>query len=372
MRVIKLFIILSTLMWTFISYANDIKDGVVQISDQRAVYYQHVKAKAGKPTIVLLNGWIYPIKNWETYVNELAAKGYGVVLVAYSTQTESLRYVKTTPHYEDLKSVPLGQIHKGIETKDLADDVMSVVDKLGIDKFHMQTLSYGSIVGSFIANNFANRVRSVTLITPAVVPSNRYTPYGESRHLYYVWLNEVNKNSFIIPDDWYDLEIYQSLRLVMEFQKKKMDLNGVSFERFLNGAFQMGRSTKYFDLKDEATQSWPNVNVILASQEEPMLLKDQFRFWDIKEKSSPESRLVLMEDVPHAIPGAQPFLLAELTDQLLSKTISPGEHKMSSVTGALDNSEPARNILKSCGFYLSKNNSILGASTSTLGTKSSN
>lgn len=344
------------------------QEGVVHISDQRAVYYQYVEPQLGRPTVVLLNGWIYPLKNWEQYLIELSSKGYGVVLIAYSTQSESLRHVQTKPYYEKLKFGPTGYpYHEGIETKDLADDVLAVVDELKLPRFHVQTLSYGSIVGSYLANHHADRLETLTLITPVVIPSQRYTPYGESRHVHYLWLNDINFNPFFIPDHSYDLEIYQSLRLVMEFGKSNLDFEGIGFETFLNGVFQMGRSAKYFDLKDEAGNVWPKTHVIFASEEEPALLKDQLNFWKLKKADAPDTTMVLVQGAPHAIPGAFPEALADISNRLFTGTISSGSHTYQAASLTWDSLDNPESAINSCGFYLGKNNSSSGSSSGSFG-----
>ncbi len=368
MQVYKIILLLSFWFACAFSYAAQITEGVVHMSDQRAVYYQQVEAKPGMPTVVMLNGLIYSIENWKQYIEELSSKGYGVVLVAYSTQPESLRFLKKAPYYEDIKIGPSGYMyHKGLETKDLADDVLAVVDSLGLDEFHLQTLSYGSIVGSYLATNHAERLKSITLVTPAVMSAHRYTPYGESRHQHYVWQNQININPFVIPDHFYDLELYQTLKLVMEFQRKTLDTSEISFDRFVNGVFQMGRSSKYFDLKDFASKKWPQMNLILASEEEFMLLKDQMNFWREKKQTSSDSRMILVQDAPHAIPGTNPKALADIYSQILEGKVVAGEHTYEISQSAWNDAAAPEVIINSCAFYLGKNNSSLGSSSSSLG-----
>lgn len=372
MQVYKIILFFTFWLSSGLSFANQIKEGVVQISDQRAVYYQHIDAKPGMPTVVMLNGLIYSIENWKSYIEEFSKLGYGVVLVAYSTQPESLRHVKTTPYFENIKFGPTGYpYHVGLETKDLADDVLAVTDHLGLDEFHLQTLSYGSIVGSYLANNHSNRLKSITMVTPAVLPAHRYTPYGESRHMYYLWLNQTNINPFVIPDHLYDLELYQTLRTVMEFQRRSIDTLGVGFETFVNGVFQMGRSAKYFDLKDEARNQWPKTNLILASEEEFLLLKDQMHFWREKKQVSKDSRMVFVQGAPHAIPGTNPSDLSKIYADLLEDKINAGEYTYDVSSGLWNDADGPESVINSCGFYLGKNNSSLGSSSSSLGFSSS-
>jgi pimeloyl-ACP methyl ester carboxylesterase len=333
--------------------APQVTEGSIDISESRAVAYKYIEAQDGQPTVVMLNGLIYPLKNWEEYITALAEKGYGVLLVAYSTQPESLRLTQGIPYYSRIKSSISGLSQTGLEISDLATDVMSVVDHFNLQRFHLQTLSFGSIIGSYIANNYGDRIESVTMVSPAVMPSHRYTPYGESRHNFYIWQNQININPFYVPDYYYDLELYQTMRMLLQSQYKTFDLKGTNFEYFFNGVYQMARSTKYFDLKDETSQPWPQTNIILASDEDPTLKRDQFNFWNEKFKAAPQSRLIEIMDVPHAIPGSNPLSLAEVSLAVLGNSIGPGQHQFFSETNTwYDQVSEANAADRTCKTYL--------------------
>lgn len=306
--------------------STQIQEGVVEVSKNRAVYYKYSLAEPGKPTVVLLNGLIYPLANWDAYLSNLIEKGYGVILPAYSTQPESLRHTQNTPYFALLDFTLEGVNQVGLETKDLADDIMYVVDKLGVSQFHLQTLSYGSIVGSYIADHYANRISGVSLIAPAVMSSHRYTPYGQSRHNFYLWQKSIDINPFYNPDDYYGFELYQSMSMIMSSQKNSFDLKDISYNDFFSGVYQMARSSVYFDLKDEAEKTWPDTYLILASGEDANLQKDQLKYWALKKAAFPNSRYVLVEGAPHAIPGVNPDTLLEITDRILSNQMPPGEY----------------------------------------------
>jgi hypothetical protein len=46
--------------------------GIIEIADDHKVYYRYKEAQNGAKTLVLLNGLIYAIENWDEYVQELA------------------------------------------------------------------------------------------------------------------------------------------------------------------------------------------------------------------------------------------------------------------------------------------------------------
>jgi hypothetical protein len=60
--------------------------------DGRAVYYEHLPAKRGKPTVFLLNGMFVPRESLQAFREafEARSKGEGLLIMYYSTQLESL------------------------------------------------------------------------------------------------------------------------------------------------------------------------------------------------------------------------------------------------------------------------------------------
>jgi pimeloyl-ACP methyl ester carboxylesterase len=338
------------------------EESVLKISDSRSVYYKHIKAQKNKPTLVLLNGLIYPLKNWYSYINLLANQGFGVVLISFSTQAESLRHVEGQAYYEKLSFSINGPKQYGLEISDLAEDVLKVTEALKIKKFHLQTLSFGSIVGSYIANYHQDKLSSLSMISPAVMSSHRYTPYGESRHMFYKWQNQINLNPFYDPNYFYDLELYQTMRMILESQRPTLDLEGTNFESVFNGVFQMARASKYFDLKDEALKKWPKFSLILASDEEAELQKDQLRFWSDKLRADKTSSLITIEGTPHAIPGVKPNALFQVTHRILSETNLTGEYTYSTESLSWSDGKKSVGNTPMCSLYLDSNHEA--ASTS--------
>src|SRR5690606_31424411 len=98
------------------------KEGALRLADDHAVYFKYNEAKSGQPTVVLLNGLIYPISNWKSYFDQLSSLGYGVVQISYSTQSESLRYLKgDLPYFAKMTTTFQGPKQVGVETSDLAN-----------------------------------------------------------------------------------------------------------------------------------------------------------------------------------------------------------------------------------------------------------
>lgn len=289
----------------------------LQFSEGHKVYYRHHPAQPGEPTIVLMNGLIYELENWDEYFKELVDRGFGVVQLAYSTQPESLRLLEpgVRPDFARKRWTLFGPRQRGIEIQSLVDETMAVVDALGVDRFHLLSLSYGSIPGSVLAHQNADRVDNLILTAPAVMASHRYNAYGMSRHETYLalpsWMQYL-----------YDAELYNTMLPLIMAQGYPP---GVKFLDFFHGVYQMARSTKWFDLKDMAEVELPPTHLFLASQEDPPLYQDQIRFWELMNGNSSKGAVVLFEGAPHALPGVVPEEVAKYTEEIVLGSLSGGE-----------------------------------------------
>lgn len=303
--------------------------GVLEISPSHKVFYKYQKPKPGRQTIVLINGLIYAIESWDEYFDELKKDGVGILQIAYSTQPESLALLNhKTPYFAKVVPTVFGPNQKGLETQDLVDEVMAVVDSKKIKNFTLLSLSYGSIVASQLAVEHRDRIDQLILVSPAVVTSGRYNAYGLSRHLYYAGLKAAGNPA---ADHFYDLEIFDTLATLVTAQKYHFD--NVAFFDFFSGVYQMARSSKWFDLKDYASQPLPETYLFLASREDPPLHKDQLKFWQLMEVNPAKKALVHFKGSFHAIPGVAPVAAAEQTLKVIHGQMKPGETTVKVGTG---------------------------------------
>ncbi|MCJ8275665.1 MAG: alpha/beta hydrolase [Bdellovibrionales bacterium] len=322
MRLILLFALL------FSSQAWSLEEAVLELDTDHKVYYRYQQAEQGQPTIVLLNGLIYSISHWDRYFAELSEEGFGVLQIAYSTQPESLRYLEETPFYGKMEFTLQGPNQVGIETQTLIDEVMTVVDFLEIDRFNVLSLSYGSIVASELAVQQKSRIDNLILVAPAVMSSHRYNPYGQSRHQFY-----LSQKLLGLPIDYfYDVELYNTMSLIIS--PASYAFEDVKFNDFFNGVYQMARSSKWFDLKDYAAKDLPSTYLFLASLEDPSLLMDQNRFWDLMSSNSARRSAVVFQGGYHALPGVVPEATAVMTARAIRDELAPG---MESVIVGNDN-----------------------------------
>ena len=305
---------ISALMLLLVSFqVQAVTENFVEIKEGHRVFYRYAKPQEGKKTVVLLNGLIYAVSNTNAYAKELSDQGYGVLQLAYSTQPESLVTLEdASPFYNDIVLTAFGPLQAGVETQDLVDETMAVVDQLNIDRFTLASLSYGSIVASSLAVQQQHRIDEVIFMAPAVVTSGRYNPYGASRHSYYELLRSFGN---LWADPAYDLELYNTLALIISPATYKFE--SISFRDFFDGVYQMVRSSKWFDLKDFADTELPPTYMFIASREDGPLLEDQKRFWFLMNENPAKKGLVVFEGSFHAIPGVAPKQAAGATAEIL-------------------------------------------------------
>ncbi len=297
----------------FSTYA--VEQGVIEIADNHKVYFKYQKAKKGKPTIVLLNGLIYSLDNWNRYFELMTKQDFGVVLFAYSTQPESLRELSVPPYFSEVEYVMQGARQKGATTQSLANELMHSIDALNIKDFHLLSLSYGSVVAAEMAKQYKHRIQSLIFAAPAVLASHRYNAWGKSRH---AWYEAIRPNG----DYYYDQEMYSSMFAIIS--AGNYSFPGVEFMDFFNGVFHMGSSAKWFDLKDYVTADLPPTHLFLASREDGPLLEDQLHFWELMKQNPTRGSFTMFEGGEHALPGIVPEAVAQITTEILNGTRKTG------------------------------------------------
>lgn len=301
------------------------RDATLTLNPGRKIFYRTVTAKPGVPTLLLANGLIYDLRNWDHFIALCESKGYGVIQFAFSTQPESLRLLKESrPEF----------LNKGLELDDLADEFYAVYRAANVTgKVNLVTLSYGSIAAEF-ARLHPELVERMIIMSPLVVPSDRYDPNGKLLHF---WLDGWrNTARWFDPfglwsATWYNYTwdvIYGSfLRQRME-DKASMDPHyvpeGINAEVYKKSVFHMVRAARDFDIKEYARRAaLPPVHLMLASEEDKPALADQLAFWEqLPERA--QLTISLFAPAYHALAGANPIESYAWMDYVLDKKTAPG------------------------------------------------
>lgn len=315
--------LLSLFVGLMASPAIAFTEGQLEIAEDHKVYYRYSEAAPGKPTMVLLNGLIYSLDNWNVFLGQLENKGIGYVLTAFSTQAESIALLDETPYFAKPVLTMNGWNQANTEIQTLVDETLAVVDSLGIDKFDLMSLSYGSIIATTLALQQKQRIKSFILMSPAIMPSNRYYPLGEADYQYFLNLKNSSTGAFVDVDYLYDVKYYQTLSTVVNPLQNFSD--EVSFLDFFHGIYQMVRAAKWFDLKDFAMADLPPTSLFLASKEEANLGEDQLRLWNLMENNPARKSMVMFEGALHGLVGVSPVVAADMVEKAITGKLSAGE-----------------------------------------------
>jgi len=121
----------------------------------------------GAPAVVLIMGTAAPLTMWDDeFCASLAARGFRVVRFDYRDTGRSSRTPGPMPSSigEMMAAFAAGTLKPAYRLEDLADDVIGLLDALGIDRAHLVGLSQGGGVAQLAALRAPGRVNALTLI----------------------------------------------------------------------------------------------------------------------------------------------------------------------------------------------------------------
>ena len=259
------------------------------------------------PAIVLIGGATWSMDWWEDeFCHRIARRGRRVVRYDQRDTGRSTSYPQGTPGYT---------------SHDLVDDVVAVLDGLGIDRAHVGGLSMGGGVAQRLAASHPDRVSTVTLMsTSPVDPTIEGLP-GPTPEI------QATFSADAPEPDWHDRAAVVDYLIEGErpyagpgnFDEAKLrGLAGHVFDRTNDMAACL---TNHFiltggDAEDEPRS--PDIAVpalILHGTADPLFPLEHGR---ALESSIPGARLVELEDVGHQLPPERYW--DEVVDALIEHT----------------------------------------------------
>lgn len=115
------------------------------------------RGSANSPAIVLVRGLGTQLIDWpETFLSGLASAGFRVIVF-------DNRDVGLSQKFSGLPDI--GSVARKTETapytiQDMADDIIGLMDALGIDRAHLFAISMGGMIGQVLAATHENRLHS--------------------------------------------------------------------------------------------------------------------------------------------------------------------------------------------------------------------
>jgi len=120
------------------------------------------------PALVLIMGTAAPLTMWDDeFCEGLADQGFRVVRFDYRDTGRSTSSPGPMPSSipEMMAAFAEGKLKPSYRLEDLADDVVGLLDALGVGQAHLLGLSQGGGVAQLAAMRAPNRVRALTLVS---------------------------------------------------------------------------------------------------------------------------------------------------------------------------------------------------------------
>jgi len=122
----------------------------------------------GAPALVLIMGTAAPLTMWDDeFCASLARRGFRVVRFDHRDTGRSSRTPGAMPNSigEMMAGLSAGSLKPAYRLEDLADEVIGLLDALGIERAHLLGLSQGGGVAQLAAARAPGRVNALTLVS---------------------------------------------------------------------------------------------------------------------------------------------------------------------------------------------------------------
>ncbi len=232
----------------------------------------------------MVNGLVYSTDRWDGLVKELVKDGHGVIRYDFLNQAKTLG--------KQSKAVP----------RSLADQVADLKEILAKHKntdeeVHLVGLSYGSSIATEFAKKHPEELKSMTLMSPLVVSTDRYDAMGM-----------MTRNSLEMYRMWgmYESMYETTYRGTIRNLYKVSRYPDVPVDRYQDALYELGKAVRDFDLKQEihSVKGVP-VKLILAGAEEAPARADILKLREILNARGGDG-FVEINGAAHAIPDVAP------------------------------------------------------------------
>lgn len=131
--------------------------GFVRVRNDRALYTEIVAPQPGKPTVVLLNGLTYSLRQFDAYAAELVKRGIGVVRFDFDGMGQTL--------------LKYGATKGPIQIEQQVKDLHSLLFQIKLPPpYNFVGLSYGGGAAIGYAISFPREISKLILIAPYMEP----------------------------------------------------------------------------------------------------------------------------------------------------------------------------------------------------------
>ncbi len=146
-----------TLVCLSVIASAEVLKGFVEIRKDRELYVEYSPPKEGMPTVVLINGLTYTLRQWDSFASPLVAKGVGV-----------LRYDPYGMGQTLLKYAPIVSV---ILYQEQVMDLKILLQKLEIPApYNFAGLSYGGGLAAAYTASYPDDIENLILMAPFTRP----------------------------------------------------------------------------------------------------------------------------------------------------------------------------------------------------------
>lgn len=272
--------------------------GFIKISDTRELFVDYVKAKPGKPTVVLLNGLTYSTRQWVKMVAPLTIRGVGVLRYDMFGQGETL-----------LKYAPAMSV---ITYQDQVTDLKALLTNMKINgPYNIIGLSYGGGIAIGYAAAYPKDVKNMILIAPYTAPLDQQDQWIKSQ----IWATrQMFPYNPSTDEELYDYFLHQ----IVYATYPQVEPIVLETPYTLEAVFRMTQGIRKFRPAD-MTDLIPtkSLHLMIARKDQyiqPAVLE---AYWDSVPKASRASR-IFVNDTEHKMPEAIPNFTAAWVYRILS------------------------------------------------------
>ncbi len=282
----------------------------VSLPDGHRVAVNVTAAKGSKPTLLLMNGLVYPMERWDGMTDALTQQGFGVIRYEFRGQIRTLKAEvkdRGTPAFYTT----------GLSPESLADEAADVLRALKVSRpVTVVGLSYGAGIAAAFADRYPDLTDKLIFLAPLVISLHRYDGNGQ-------WI-QMNLDALrlwwgplwgpYVYDFYYNMifRSYLSQRIVPE--RVPEEVKDIP-DHYKEAVFHQVRAMRDFDLRTYSFQSLAKnaVHMVIASEEELPAMKDQFRAWN---SFAQKGSVVYASPSWHAIPDSIPDLAGSLVGMM--------------------------------------------------------
>jgi len=299
-RTVKLFVTICSLFIASSCWAFDLSQnfqGFVSINT-KDLYVDYKAPRAGKETVVLLNGLTYTTVQWDQLTTELAKKGLGV-----------LRY--------DMDGMGKTLLRHGVKFEpyaytDQVEDLYLLLKKIELPApYNIAGLSYGGGIAAAYSYRYASTVKNAILMAPyteALEQQDNYIKFQVAVARLYFPFNPATN------DQIYDYYLRQICYTTYPLVEPIVLENPLKLE----AVFRMTQGIRKFRAIEEADR-FPakTVHLVIAEKDEYIPREVLTKFWD-KVPDAAKASFTILKDSKHKIPENKPLEASNIIEAIIN------------------------------------------------------